>query len=163
MPESLLRLKQQTVSIRHKRKCGKGCSEQANQAAGDSCWAALWRRRDSVCRHFCSNGGCVFLLIGKTRSSPIMSALGEAWETSLLDQPTSASNVTTSLSNSVCFGLGGQRGRQVKDEINNAEKCFRKEKTDENKMPLIFLPLHVWVWLITRYEEFADFSLLIVL
>lgn len=51
----------------------------------------------------------------------------------------------------------------MKDEINNAEKCFRKEKTDENKMPLIFLPLHVWVWLITRYEEFADFSLLIVL
>lgn len=122
MPESLLRLKQQTGSIRRKRECGKSCSEQAIQRAGDSCWATLWRSWDSVCRHFCSNGGCVFVLIGKPRSSSIVSGLGEAWKTSLLDQPTSASNVTTSLSNSVCFGLWGQCGRQVKDEINNAEK-----------------------------------------
>lgn len=42
--------------------------------------------------------------------------------------------------------------------------CFRKKKADQNTEPLIFpSPPDVWLWIITRYQEFADFSLWIVL
>ena len=44
------------------------------------------------------------------------------------------------------------------------KSMFKKKKAEQNKKPLIFLPLpDVWVWIISRYQDVADSSLLIVL
>lgn len=135
------------------------------QAAGDSCWVALWRSLGQVNRHFCSNRGDVPPFLSEhSQSNHVHSgrSLGD-----FLARPTDVSVSRHSKSErfSVFWTVRSTWTPSESWDKHCWERpCFRKKKTDQNKKPLIFLsPPNVWVGIITRYQEFADFSLLIVL
>lgn len=100
--------------------------------------------------------GCASVLIGKLVPQ-IASALGKALETRRHHRLTSRRFWAV-----LCV-FWTVRPSEGWDKQCWESPCFRKKKTEQNKKPL-FLPLpDVWVWIISRYQEFADSSLLIVL
>lgn len=125
------------------------------QTAADSCGAALWRSWTlSLPSH---KGGCTSVLIGKL-THQIASALGEAWDT----KPPSSSDVWTILSSPVCMCVcvfWTVSSSESWDKQCWESPCFRKKWRPSRRRS----PSSVWVWEISRYQEFAGSSLLIFL